>query len=47
MKNKLTKIPNKDIIDSWDRTRFPSFIKYLQSDKYKKFVEEYRKKNES
>ena len=36
-------ITNKDIIDSWNRDRYPSFIDYLNSKEYKeKFSEEIR-----
>ena len=36
-------ITNKDIIDSWNRNKYPSFIDYLNSNDYKKFIEKEEK----
>lgn len=35
----LTKLSNTDIIAAWNRTKYPSFINFLNSNDYKKLVE--------
>lgn len=35
----LTEISNSDIIESWDRQKYPSFQDYLESKEYKKWID--------
>lgn len=35
----LTKPTNSDIIDSWNRKKYPRFTDYLNSEDYKKWLE--------
>lgn len=42
--NNLTNPTSLDIINSWDRNKYPNFMKYLESKQYRKFKENFNGK---
>ena len=40
-KEVLTNIDSKDIIDSWNRVKYPSFQDYLDSEEYEEWKEKH------